>query len=774
MRKYNILAWLLITLALAACVPPGASPTGPVPTQIPVQPSPVPPTVAPPTPTAEAALSEAQLKNATYQLDPSGQPVRLQDGKYEGGSGAAYLSVSLLPQMAFGDLNGDGLADAAVLLGVNTGGTGVFVNLVTLLNQDGQPVQAGTAFVDDRPQVNGLEIRAGQVVLHAIVHHGGNSMVQPTLAVTQTYQLAGSFLQLARLTSQTPPGGEHVIYIDRPLAGDVVSGVVQVQGSMPIGPFENNLAYRLYDAAGNLLDAQPFGVQAADMGAPATFNNPVSLPLLPEGSIVWLELAERSMADGTSLAAARVPLVVGAPATPAALQDSQPLTLTTVQLVDERNGWGLDAAAHILRTTDGGQAWTEVTQPGQPLDTFFLDAQTAWAYQAGDPTQGLLRTTDGGQTWASLAPTLPFDGYFFLKFSSVQDGWAEKYDVGAGNAWISLYETHDGGASWTQLQLTTPKGGSEPQPGVLHLCNICGDYFYYDDRRMLVIYGEGANDPAGKLQLSLSLDQGQTWQDQDLPFPGEQYSRGLVVPQEPVFFNDKDGVLPVGLITYAADGSHELDVSMVYTTQDGGLSWTPSATVVEQAGNPRFSMQFVTATDAFVPCGLGLCATHDGGQDWQSLGANLAFPYVSDSQPYVLRYDFVSPMVGWALTDLNGHSAWWKTSDGGTTWVEMKPVLLLSLPAPLPPGSGDILASDSGKSLDIGITSRVSMILNETDYPAANLEEQCVPEVVLGRVSNVPPVPAGYYVVRYEGVGLGQCTLRNGSFEVTINVVEHP
>lgn len=90
------------------------------------------------------------------------------------------------------------------------------------------------------------------------------------------------------------------------------------------------------------------------------------------------------------------------------------------------------------------------------------------------------------------------------------------------------------------------------------------------------------------------------------------------------------------------------------------------------------------------------------------------------------------------------------------------------------PSPGEVVASDSGKSFDIWITSRVSIILNKTDYPFANLEEHCVPKDILGQVSNIPDVPADFYVIRYEGVGLGQCTIRNGQFKVTINVVNHP
>ena len=90
------------------------------------------------------------------------------------------------------------------------------------------------------------------------------------------------------------------------------------------------------------------------------------------------------------------------------------------------------------------------------------------------------------------------------------------------------------------------------------------------------------------------------------------------------------------------------------------------------------------------------------------------------------------------------------------------------------PSPGEIVASDNGKSIDIWITSRVALILDRTEYPKANLTKVCVPDGVLGEVSNLPIVPPNFYVIRYEGVQLGKCIIRNGQFEVIINVVEHP
>jgi hypothetical protein len=90
------------------------------------------------------------------------------------------------------------------------------------------------------------------------------------------------------------------------------------------------------------------------------------------------------------------------------------------------------------------------------------------------------------------------------------------------------------------------------------------------------------------------------------------------------------------------------------------------------------------------------------------------------------------------------------------------------------PGANEIVASDSGKTYAIGVTTRISLILERAAYPPENLTVTCVPAEVLGRVSNLPQVPPQYYAVRYEGVKAGECLIRNDAFQVTIKVVEQP
>jgi len=108
------------------------------------------------------------------------------------------------------------------------------------------------------------------------------------------------------------------------------------------------------------------------------------------------------------------------------------------------------------------------------------------------------------------------------------------------------------------------------------------------------------------------------------------------------------------------------------------------------------------------------------------------------------------------------------------------PIMVLDTQAgPIPtmvwtPSPGDVTAADSGNSVDIWITTRVSVILDESQYPRANLNVNCIPEDALAFVSNLPDVPPNYYVVRYEGFRLGQCVIRNGQFHVVFDIINRP
>lgn len=142
---------------------------------------------------ASAELSAAALRNAAYRSDylEEGR-LTLADGRYD--DTLRRVHVTMLPRYAVGDLDGDGRPDAAVVLATNTGGSGVFETLVAVLDRDGEPVHAASAYLGDRVRVGRLAIEERLVVLELIEHGPGEPMCCPTVSAERRFRLDGHVL----------------------------------------------------------------------------------------------------------------------------------------------------------------------------------------------------------------------------------------------------------------------------------------------------------------------------------------------------------------------------------------------------------------------------------------------------------------------------------------------------------------------------------------------------------------------------------------------------
>ncbi|MEM7119225.1 MAG: zf-HC2 domain-containing protein [Chloroflexota bacterium] len=107
------------------------------------------------TPT-NSILTRETLSNMAYQVEhtQSGN-ASLKVGTYRE---SPRTVVRLLPAHAYGDMTGDGVAEAVVTLGTSTGGSGTFVDIVVVVAIEGQPHQLTSFFLGDRVQVNSITI----------------------------------------------------------------------------------------------------------------------------------------------------------------------------------------------------------------------------------------------------------------------------------------------------------------------------------------------------------------------------------------------------------------------------------------------------------------------------------------------------------------------------------------------------------------------------------------------------------------------------------------
>jgi hypothetical protein len=144
-----------------------------------------------------APLTEESLKNAEYQgIYP--ETVTLVDGQYEGEpfveGGASAPMVIFVEPSAFGDLDGDGVDDAAVLLVETLGGSGSFVYLAAVLNQNGEPLNKATTLLGDRAQVEELTIEEEQISVRMLTHGPEDPLCCPAQESQETYTLEANAL----------------------------------------------------------------------------------------------------------------------------------------------------------------------------------------------------------------------------------------------------------------------------------------------------------------------------------------------------------------------------------------------------------------------------------------------------------------------------------------------------------------------------------------------------------------------------------------------------
>lgn len=307
--KNNLLVavTLVSTIAFSGCSAPTPTPAPATETALPVPTTPV---------VADLTLEDVKNAEYTFDLGESMPTFTLVDGTYLSGTDTSqpgYFEATMSDKVAFGDLNGDGLGDAAVSIGISMGGTGVFEYVVAVLNQDGQPVQAGYYYVDDRARIDAMAISELRIVADAMVHGPNDPMCCPTLAVQASLQLpldAGPLLWLAHQTSEVVPGAFREITITSPEPGIGVDESCTVAGDVTIAPFENNLVYHVYDMYLNELAVGPLMVAAPDMGAPGTFELNLDLSSTDYSGPIFVTINDLSPADGAILAMDSIILVL--------------------------------------------------------------------------------------------------------------------------------------------------------------------------------------------------------------------------------------------------------------------------------------------------------------------------------------------------------------------------------------------------------------------------------------------------------------------------------
>jgi hypothetical protein len=164
-------------------------------------------------PPAAKPLTEADIARATFPTEyaESTATITLTNGRWV--SPDSSVQVMLLPDVAFGDLTGDTVPEAAAVLVSQAGGSGSFYDLVVLGATPEGPRQLAATFLGDRVDIESLMIVDRQILVQLVTQGPADPMCCPSRREARTYELAGDSLALVGLpvlindSVQTDTGG---------------------------------------------------------------------------------------------------------------------------------------------------------------------------------------------------------------------------------------------------------------------------------------------------------------------------------------------------------------------------------------------------------------------------------------------------------------------------------------------------------------------------------------------------------------------------------------
>ena len=353
-------------------------------------------------------------------------------------------------------------------------------------------------------------------------------------------------------------------------------------------------------------------------------------------------------------------------------------TITYIKMIDLMTGWaegevGTDGEIHILRTSDGGATWRDVSPVlvdrfGQ--DAFFLDALLAWVWNA-DLGESW-RTQDGGQSWT---PVENVGWTHTIWFNDSQHGWrlnAESWGLSFVQFDIvSFATTQDGGQTW---------GETNPPPGG-------GPAFmaYPDAQTAWAIRAgfaktiEGVPNLGIPFSIHTTFDGGRTWKSQTMPLPDESFPAEIDVGGPYLGgVGNCDFVSPV----YSSTAIWKLaltceDLSWLYTTTNQGKTWIISP----MPAGLEADIQFINPTTGWLALRDPL--SHSQGHLYQTTNGGQSWTLLKRTGWTGVQLDFLDAQTGWAVACSD---AWYcyqddarhalvKTTDGGQTWQIIEPQL---------------------------------------------------------------------------------------------------
>ena len=283
----------------------------------------------------------------------------------------------------------------------------------------------------------------------------------------------------------------------------------------------------------------------------------------------------------------------------------------------------------ILRTTDGGQSWTEKTveQPGFVIPRLncihFINPELGWAVGVDSAQNGLiLKTTNGGENWA-VSKIGVNQTPMTICFADSETGWmggstpAPGEDEGSGGPSVILGTT-DGGRTW-QPQLNTPAS-------IFDICFVNKTLGWASGTRGMIYHTDDGGRSWNSQRSEIEVGDGPV----NLASEGAKQFELLGI-----HFTDADH-------GFVAASAEEEDTGRLLATSNGGAAWRRQWIVADSGVRDVF---FVNPDEGWAVTDRGQYIYHtvDGGRSW------LAEPKVFEQDVTMVRLGAADAQHVWAV-----------------------------------------------------------------------------------------------------------------------------